>query len=44
MSSRIDNLGLGNRVRKVRQDLFGDDGVDEMAMRLQLHPRTWENY
>jgi transcriptional regulator with XRE-family HTH domain len=44
MSRRNENIGLGNRIRKVRLELLGGDSMNEIAKRLEIHPQTWENY
>jgi hypothetical protein len=36
--------GLAHRVRQVREDVFGDEGVPEIAARLRLPEQTWRNY
>jgi hypothetical protein len=36
--------GLAERVREVREDLFGPDGVRRLAEILKLPPETWANY
>jgi Peptidase S24-like len=35
---------LSNRLKEIRQDLFGDHGGPELARRLNLPARTWYNY
>lgn len=35
---------LSNRLREVRQELFGEHGGPELARRLNLPARTWYNY
>ena len=35
---------ISNRLREVRQDLFGEHGGPELARRLNLPARTWYNY
>jgi SOS-response transcriptional repressor LexA len=35
---------LSDRLREVRQDLFGEHGGPELARRLNLPARTWYNY
>lgn len=35
---------ISNRLREIRQDLFGEHGGPELARRLGLPARTWYNY
>jgi transcriptional regulator with XRE-family HTH domain len=35
---------LGGRLRRVRTDLYGEDGGPELARLLGLPARTWANY
>jgi hypothetical protein len=35
---------ISNRLKEVRQDLFGEHGGPELARRLNLPARTWYNY
>jgi hypothetical protein len=35
---------LASRLREVRVELFGWDGISELARLLQVPPRTWVNY
>src|SRR5262245_37453530 len=35
---------ISNRLRDVRQELFGEHGGPELARRLNLPARTWYNY
>jgi len=32
------------RLRSIREEKFGEDGVPELAGRLGFPPRTWRNY
>jgi hypothetical protein len=32
------------RIREIRIETFGDDGVDGVAQALNIPARTWENY
>ena len=43
-SPRDPREALARRLEAVRVELFGDDGVAELARRLGLPPRTWANY
>jgi hypothetical protein len=36
--------GITRRVRLVRIDLFGDEGGESLAGKLDLPPETWANY
>ncbi len=38
------NASLSQRLREIRQELFGDHGGPELARRLGLPARTWYNY
>jgi hypothetical protein len=35
---------LSRRVREIRRELFGENGVPLLAEKLQLPTRTWLNY
>jgi hypothetical protein len=35
---------LGERVRQIREEVFGQGGVDRLAGVLGLPPETWRNY
>jgi hypothetical protein len=35
---------LGDRLRQVRVERFGPDGVDALAQRIGVAPQTWRNY
>jgi hypothetical protein len=35
---------LGRRLREIREELFGPDGVDELAELLQVLPQSLRNY
>lgn len=37
-------VALADRLRRIREELFPDDGVRELSRRLGLHERTWLNY
>jgi hypothetical protein len=41
---RAVTAGLAHRIRQIREDIFGDEGVPEVAARLRLPERTWSNY
>jgi hypothetical protein len=36
--------GLAERVREIREDLFGPDGIRPLAEMLKLPPETWADY
>ena len=38
------NAELARRVREIREDLYGENGVEAVARALDLPPRTWLNY
>ena len=38
------NVELARRVREIREDLYGENGVEAVARALGLPPRTWLNY
>ena len=38
------NLILANRVREIRQEVFGEQGGAVLAHRLKLPERTWSHY
>lgn len=35
---------LADRVRQIRRERFGDDGVARLSNLLRIPPRTWTNY
>src|SRR4051812_10589105 len=35
---------LARRIRIIREELFGEDGVDRLSGLLDIHPRTLRNY
>src|SRR4051794_8867960 len=35
---------LADRLRRVRREVFGEDGVPDLASRLGIPARTWANY
>ncbi len=35
---------LADRIRRVRREAFGEDGVPDLASRIGVPARTWENY
>ena len=39
-----DRTNLAERVREIRREFFGEDGVPLLAEALKLPPRTWMNY
>ncbi len=41
---RLHERTLARRLRSVRRERFGDDGVPELAALLEIPPETWENY
>ncbi len=42
--NRQDQLGLAERLREVRKDLYGEPGVQFLADALEIPPQTWLNY
>jgi hypothetical protein len=44
MTTQADPATLGLRVREIRRQLFGEDGVPFLAGAMRLPPRTWEHY
>jgi hypothetical protein len=32
------------RLRSIRRDIYGEDGIPLLAGQLEIPPRTWENY
>ena len=39
-----DNEQLSLRVRQIRLERFGDDGVSALSRALEIPARTWEHY
>jgi hypothetical protein len=39
-----ENEQLSSRVRQIRLERFGDDGVSAMSRALEIPARTWEHY
>jgi hypothetical protein len=39
-----DRKSLARRVRQIRRECFGEDGVPRLAEALRLPSRTWMNY
>lgn len=37
-------FGLAYRVREIRQDLYGEDGLETLARALGVPAETWRNY
>ena len=35
---------LADRIRHVRREAFGEDGVPDLAFQIGVPARTWENY
>ena len=38
------SVGLASRVREIRVEKFGDDGVTAMAGFMEIPARTWKHY
>ncbi len=38
------NAQLAQRIREIRQDLYGENGVEAVARALNVPPATWVNY
>ena len=37
-------MGVASRLRSIREEIYGPDGVEVLAGKLELPPRTWLNY
>ena len=37
-------LAIADRMREIREDLFGVNGVDSLAQALNVPAATWQNY
>ena len=37
-------LGIAARVRQIRQDLYGEDGLENLAGAMGVPAQTWRNY
>ena len=37
-------VGIAVRVREIRQDLYGEDGLENLAAALGVPTQTWRNY
>ena len=35
---------LGSRLREIREELYGGDGVPKLAKMVEVPARTWSNY
>jgi hypothetical protein len=42
--NRQDQVGLAERVREIREDMYGRQGVQLLADALEIPPQTWLNY
>lgn len=43
-TTTIERNGLARRLCQIRIDLYGEDGIPELAEALGLPARTWANY
>jgi hypothetical protein len=42
---KLDRIvGIAVRVREIRQDLYGEDGLENLAAALDVPAQTWRNY
>jgi hypothetical protein len=37
-------LSISRRVREIRQDIFGENGIEALARTLKIPVKTWMNY
>jgi hypothetical protein len=37
-------LGIAVRMREIRQDIYGETGLEDLARALRVPPKTWRNY
>ncbi len=44
MLSRLDSRQLAERLRMIRIELFGDDGIPILSSQLGIPENTWVNY
>ncbi len=41
---RMDSLALAERIREVRADLYGENGLEDLAGALRVPTQSWLNY
>jgi hypothetical protein len=44
MSFQSDRIGFSSRLSQVRCEVFGEDGIPQLAQNLGIPPRTWVNF
>jgi hypothetical protein len=44
MSRIFDRLAFPDRLRRIRREAYGEEGVPQLALALGIPPKTWENY
>ncbi|WP_435018002.1 hypothetical protein TA3x_005630 [Tundrisphaera sp. TA3] len=44
MSPFPTRIAFAGRIRRIRLDAFGEDGIGRLSEALGILPRTWENY
>jgi hypothetical protein len=44
MSRPFDRRAFLDRLRQIRREVYGEDGVPQLALALGVPPGTWENY
>ena len=42
--SHPDSLALNTRVRQIRREVYGENGIPTLAEALGVSARTWENF
>ncbi len=42
--TRMASLALAKRIREVRTDLYGENGLEDLARALGIPAQTWLNY
>ena len=41
---KAGKAAIAGRLRSIREEIYGKEGLPEVAERLGLPPRTWHNY
>ncbi len=44
MAGLTDRRAFTDRLRQIRREVYGEEGITQLAQALGVPPRTWENY
>jgi hypothetical protein len=44
MSFQPDRICFTSRLSRVRREVYGEDGIPQLAQNLGIPPRTWANF